>query len=116
VVPTSPGSNGYFYARNAGVSVTVENDVGSFTQRTFNQAFDPLGINGGRLVGITPLRSPNMGYTASDISPLEMLRTQFHELGQSLDMLINQNPFATSESSADAFMNCVLKPFGLEAR
>jgi RHS repeat-associated protein len=110
--PSSPGSNGYFYGVNAGVGVAIENDVGSYTSKSLKQAFDPLHLHGD-FVGITRPFSPNVNYTASDLSPVEMLMTQIHELGHSLDIITSQNPFGSSEASAYTFQNCVLETLGL---
>jgi RHS repeat-associated protein len=111
-VPSSPGSNGNFLGQTSkGSRIYVENDVGAYTITTLNLAENKWGylLNGKPIWGFTPGREPYLNYTASNLTPAQILQTQLHELGHSLDIITSGDPFRTSEDSANSFMYCVLE-------
>jgi hypothetical protein len=65
-----------------------------------------IGLLSGNLTaGYTKASDPYNNYTANNLSPVEMIpNTQIHELGHSLDLIVNKK---SSEASANKFADCV---------
>jgi hypothetical protein len=105
-VRSAPGQNGNFVGRDAtGKTVSVENDVGSYSSWL-------LGLKGFAFVplaGLTVGESPEINDTANNL-PSESFYpvVQIHELAHSLEIITSENPYGTSEKSADRLQDCIL--------
>ena len=107
-VPSAPGQNGNFVGTLNGKTISVENDVASYT------AFGLGWISGHKfqsVLGWTRRESPTVNYTASDLATFpnapSFPNVQLHELAHSLDDLTSGS---SSEDSAHQFTKCLGLP------
>ncbi len=85
VNPNGAGNNDTFTIRNN--ATTYSNSYLKFKQ---NETLSALGLPPDHrpIVGLAPRSTPYVNYTGNDLKdPMEVLRTQIHELGHSLDRI-----------------------------
>ena len=99
------GQNGLFEGKDSKGTISVVNDVGSYSKlsiRIITRSFTA--------VGWTP---PNISrnqtnYTANNLNPELYKGIQIHELAHSLDQISSGSIFGSSEESADRLDDCII--------
>jgi RHS repeat-associated protein len=81
------GNNADFTVNNNSTAMNTAELTEFSNRRNRDRGMDPLPP-GQVAIGNTPRFSPNQSYTASDLGPMEMIVTQVHELGHSLNDLV----------------------------